>query len=180
MVSKIYRVSGGFYLFAALLLLFLPLPWTGAIFFAGFVHELGHYLAIRVLTGRGAQVRIYSYAAQMPLPEMARWKELVCAMAGPAAGFCLLLTARWLPRAAVIALGQSIYNLMPIYPLDGGRALQCVLDIALPPKTAVYIGNGVANICRCILIILSIYASFRFSLGILPIVFVCMVLFRTK
>ena len=116
----------------------------------------------------------------MQLPEMGRWKELICTLTGAAAGLSLLLVARWLPRTAVVALGQSVYNLMPIYPLDGGSALQSLLSMSLSPPGVRKVCGIVEMFFRGILILLAIYAAFRFNLGILPLVAVCMLLFRIK
>lgn len=180
MVGKRAVISGGFCLIVAAMVLFLPLPWIGAMVLAASVHEMGHYFAIRILCGRGVGVHLYSFAARMPLPEMARWKECVCALAGPLAGLSLLLAARWLPRTAVFALGQSVYNLMPIYPLDGGRALCCLLSMTLPPPKVRRICKAVETACRIVVVLLAVYAAFHFDLGLLPLLAVCLFLFRVK
>ena len=52
----------------------------------------------------------------------------VIALAGPFGGLVLLLTARWLPRLAICGLMQSVFNLLPISPLDGSRAVSAMLQ----------------------------------------------------
>jgi Zn-dependent protease len=54
-------------------------------------------------------------------------QEAFCALAGPMGSFLVLLMSEVLPEAALCGLFQGAYNLLPIYPLDGGRISLCVL-----------------------------------------------------
>ena len=55
-------------------------------------------------------------------------RELLAVLAGPAGSLLLLSLYRVLPRVAVCAAVQGFYNLLPIEPLDGGRALRLCLE----------------------------------------------------
>lgn len=121
-------------LFGALLLLTLPLPWLAAAVTAACVHELGHLLALRLLGAGHSEIRVGCTGAKIHAAFSEPWRELVCAAAGPAGGLLLLLVARWFPRIAVCGLAQSVYNLLPIYPLDGGRMLHSALEEWFPAK----------------------------------------------
>ncbi len=172
--------SGGFCLMLALMLLILPLSWVIAALLAGFVHELCHYAAIRLCGGQAGKIRLYSFAAQIPLPPMSRSKELLCTLAGPFGGLSLLLLARWIPRTAICAAMQSLYNLLPIYPLDGGRALQCVLAMCTKPPTAQKIYRLTQAVCLFCVACVGFYGTFLLHLGLLPILIAGMILVRTK
>lgn len=174
------KISAGAYFILAFLLLVVPLPWLQALIMAAAVHELGHYYAIRLCTGDRSAVRIYSYSALLPLPPMSSKQELLCALAGPFAGLCLLLLGRWLPRTAVCAAAQSIYNLIPIYPLDGGRALRCVLRMCISPPKAAKVETIVAAISRMAVIGLAVYAAFWLELGVFAPLLAVLLLIRTK
>ncbi len=116
----------GVYLWAALLILLLPLPWLVAAIFAAVIHELGHALAIRLCGGKMWAPSVGLRGMKMHTAGLGYGKELVCSLAGPAASLLLVLTYRAFPRLALCALVQGCFNLMPCYPMDGGRSLRCL------------------------------------------------------
>lgn len=174
------RASSGFFLMLAALLLCLPLPWVTAAAVAALVHEGGHYLAICCLSRKKTFISFSAFSARMPLPEMSRGAELLCALAGPVAGLFLVLLARWWPRMALCALGQSVFNLLPIYPLDGGRAFKCALEMRLNPPRVEKVCAVVALVFKVLLMGGSVYAAFFLDLGLLPLLVTVTLLFRLK
>ena len=174
------RISGGMWLMLPAVLLCLPLPWVIAVFLAALVHECGHLLAIYWISGKKASMVISAFSARIPLPEMTCGAEFVCALAGPAAGLFLILLYRWIPRTAICALVQSLFNLLPVYPLDGGRALRCGLEMLIPPVLARKICDAVACVVRVLLAGISIYAAFFWDLGFFSLLVMAVMLFRLK
>lgn len=180
MINKRLKAGGGFYLLLAVLLLGVPLNWIVAVIAAAAVHEMGHYLAICLLSKTGTKVHFLTFSAQMELPTMGAGREVICALAGPAAGLILLLFARWLPKIAVCAFFQSIWNLLPLYPLDGGRCLLCVLKAMFsPPKVRRIYLTVVASAC-ILLAVLAFYAALSLEMGMFPVLLLTLILFRTK
>ena len=129
-------VSGWGCVALALTLLVLPLPWVAAAVLAAAVHELCHYLAIAALGGQVGRSAVGSGGAAMELGCLSPVRELLAAAAGPVGSLSLMLMGRFFPRLALCGLVQGLFNLLPIYPLDGGRILRRALELALPDRAA--------------------------------------------
>ena len=125
-VLKRIRIHEDFYFFTAVLLLLLPLRWIVAAFLAALFHKLGHYGAVRLLGGSVVSGEISCHGAKMTAAPMSPKAELLSVLAGPAASLLLLLLRHLFPRIAICGLIQGVFNLLPIYPLDGGKALRCI------------------------------------------------------
>lgn len=164
-------------LFLALALLLLPLQWVGAAALAAAFHELCHYGAVRLCGGSVRSVTSGIGGVRMEVRGLTEAKELLCALAGPMGSLLLLLLARWIPRTAVCAGFQGLYNLLPVYPLDGGRAVRCVAQLLLPSSIAQRICDWIERACLAGMLLLGIYGCFALHLGLLPLLFaVCAVL----
>ena len=112
------------------------------------LHEFGHALACRSVGGRADQIVLWplggvAYVAPPPRPGAVLWSIA----AGPLVNFVLLLplggvwlwaynsglkqtnpdVVLFLGMAAWMNLGILIFNLFPIYPLDGGQILHALL-----------------------------------------------------
>lgn len=119
----------GILLAAALLLLLLPLRWLTSALIAALIHELGHYCATRLTGGSIHCLRFGLNGAVMEVSGLDVRSELISLLAGPIAGLFPLLTLRMFPSVAICGVVQSIYNLFPIYPLDGGRILYRIIQL---------------------------------------------------
>ena len=157
------------YLMAAVLLLILPLRWLMGWILAAVVHELCHIYAVRVLGGQIYAMKIVAGGAEIELSPMDPWQEFLCAMAGPAGGLLLVLFFPWLPCTGFFALFQSLYNLMPLYPLDGGRAIQCILRKWFGDEKAERFLSRAEDFLISGLLIFGILGMRMWNLGTLPL-----------
>ena len=122
-----FQIESGAFFLLAMGILVLPLDWLFAALLAAAVHELSHYLIARLLGARCLSFRIGMGGAVMEFTEMGRWEELLAAAAGPAGSFLLLVFVSYYPQLAVCGLVQGAFNLLPVWPLDGGRIAVCLL-----------------------------------------------------
>ena len=173
-------VSGGAWIVLAFALVLLPLKWLIAAVVAASFHEHCHIFAIMLMGGEVKSFRVGAGGAEIHTDSMSAGKEFFSTLAGPLGGLCLLFLVRWFPRVAVCAGIQSLYNLLPVYPLDGGRALYCAARWVLPPGKAEIMCEVVCNVCLCGIVILGIYGTVCLHLGFLPVLMALALLIRVK
>lgn len=127
---KKVEMSPGACILAAFLLLIVPLKWLLAAWTAAFFHEMCHIATIRACRGSICEVKVGTGGAVLETSPMTAGKELLCALSGPFGSLLLFALLHRLPELAICGCIQGIYNLLPFYPLDGGRALRCLFSFA--------------------------------------------------
>lgn len=109
----------------------------GVIFVSIVVHELGHAVAMRHYGDRIVEITLYAFGGfARGSSWRTRTEDIIICAAGPAFGAALCLLAWLVDRALApmnpwivftldrfvwINLIWTIFNLLPIYPMDGGR-----------------------------------------------------------
>ena len=114
----------GFFPVLALMLLLFPLRFLVGVLLAALIHELGHLLALKIAGGRVLSIRLRSFGARIEATPMSPGRAALCALAGPAAGALTIFAYKFFPELALAGLVQTVFNLLPVYPLDGGRAMR--------------------------------------------------------
>ncbi|MFI3253566.1 MAG: hypothetical protein R3Y63_04390 [Eubacteriales bacterium] len=97
-------------------------------------HEWGHYWAIRFFGGKVKSIHFTVIGAQMEVPQYFTYtQEFFSALAGPLVNLLFALAlCHFFPLFAGLHLALGLLNLLPLSPLDGGRALSCLLALFLP------------------------------------------------
>lgn len=121
----------------ALLLLLVPLPWLLAAAAAAAFHELCHWAAVKLLGGQVTALHLGAAGAKMEAVLEGRGRQLAAILAGPAGSLALVALCRWMPRLCLCAGIQGLFNLLPLRPLDGGRALELAVLAWCPRHGAV-------------------------------------------
>jgi len=161
------RLHGSFLLLAAVYVVFQllsagPLA-AGAALLAGvavfgsvLLHEMGHAAMARFYGIRTHSITLYPFGGLAALdrePETPRAEALV-ALAGPAVNFVLAalavpLVALGLPGAQLLLglnLVLGIFNLLPAFPMDGGRILRAWWSLKLGRTAATIKALRVARV----------------------------------
>ena len=118
----------------ALALLILPLSILSSFLVAGAVHECCHWLALRWSDVPVYKISIGPIGSAMETEPMEAGREVLCALAGPLGSFLLVAGYQFFPEIALCGLLQGAFNLLPIYPMDGGRILRGTLQILKIPR----------------------------------------------
>ena len=114
------------------------------------VHEMGHALSARAFGAGPISIALHGLGgATRHRRTGVWWKEVLIILAGPGAGFvlaavCALLLLAPLPAAAMgvielavlLNIAWGIFNLLPLFPMDGGQALAYGLQSVVNPLTA--------------------------------------------
>lgn len=110
----------------------LPLRLLIAACAAAVIHECCHLLALLAFRVQIFKIEIRAGGARIQTAPMTPGKEFLCAAAGPAGSFLCLLMFRHFPLLALCGFMQGLYNLLPIYPMDGGRMVHCAAKRCVP------------------------------------------------
>ncbi len=168
-----FSVKTNTYIYLTILLFTVPLRWIISWLIAIVFHEFSHWLAVKLCGGKVYKLEIGLGGADMQcsnMPERYRFLAILC---GPIGGLLLACLGRWIPRVALCSFFLSLYNLLPLLPLDGGRAL-CIL---LRGSKWFFLFQ---NIFLIFMILLAIFCAFYLKLGLLPVVVVAILYVKCR
>lgn len=168
-----FRMDPRLCILICVLIFLVPLTWLLAWVVAVCFHELCHWVAVKLYGGNIPGISIGLGGANMECIDLSDKAYLISVLAGPAGGLTLGLLGRWLPRLAICSWLLSVYNLLPVQPLDGGQALR----ILIKDDTAFSI---LEQIFLIIISVLAVCASLFMNLGLLPLIVAVSVWVRSR
>lgn len=144
--------------------------FTLAIFICVFLHELGHALAARKYHIQTKDITLLPIGGVARLERMPDkpLQELIVALAGPAVNLAIVLVLfivlnltrmpadlsvithvdanNFLLSLAIINLWLALFNLIPAFPMDGGRVLRALLSLRLKRTLATQIAGRIGQV----------------------------------
>lgn len=164
-------ISAGALLLGALIYCTASFSELAAILAPVIVHELGHILTLRLYGLRIRRVsadlcglRIEYGGVCAPLGHVAS------ALAGPAAGLAYAFAASWMARrtgnevltlSSGVSLLLSLFNLLPILPLDGGRVFSLLVTELLGGRRGDRLTKTVSLTLAAALLAAGLYLMWR-------------------
>ena len=164
------EVQTGFLLFLAAYYFIDPAHTFWPFCIASALHEGGHILALRCNGVSIQSICLKSSGTVIRVGELSYRQELLVTMAGPLVNVLLFLsTLRQFPPFALINLGLFCYNMLPLYPLDGGRMLRALLRLSLSHGIATGVEQGIGALCLLLLGGASAYLTCVLHAGLWPV-----------
>lgn len=177
-------------LFAIPACLFLPLSALSAATLAFLLHETSHLVCAKRLGFSVSELKLLPFGASMRM----EWErhdpngEALVSLAGPVANLtaaaCVALLLHFTadPFRPMITflyanLCLGIWNLLPIFPMDGGRVLLSMLERSVSPAKA-RLWVGLVSVGMCVsLTAAAAYVGWKYAaFETLPIASVCVLL----
>lgn len=168
-MNRGFALSPGAMLVLSLIYFFGGVSSLGAVLLSASVHELGHAAAIKLCGGKVKKLRFdLSGLCMIGAGTYSAAWEIFILLAGPIAGLALAFacsrlgsdcTNDFLLRTAGISLALTIYNMLPALPLDGGRALNILLNCFMCAEKAESAMHGISLMTAFLLAAAGVYAS---------------------
>jgi Zn-dependent protease len=147
-----------------------------ALFGCVVLHEVGHALAARYYGIETRDITLYPVGGVASLERMPErpWQEIVIALAGPAVNVVIALgilagvlagnylvpdgwstsdanlAEMFLKQLLEINLLLAAFNLIPAFPMDGGRVLRALLSFGMPRVDATRAAVGVGSVLAAV------------------------------
>lgn len=172
-------VSASFVAFLCAYYYFDPMGSFVPFVCAAALHELGHCCALLLCGVKIQKICLRAFGTQIETESMSYGRELLCAMAGPAVNFgLLLLFTQKMPLFALVNLCLLGYNLLPIFPLDGGRMLRALLSMLLPLPAVILLERLIGGICLAALVCGCCYLTCVWHAGLWPTLVAAVLILR--
>ena len=148
--------------------LFLALGLAIVLLASIVLHELGHSLTARCFGCETRYITLTVIGGCASLEQMPRkaWQEFLTAAAGPFVSFILgvafIVASLFMPEGSILGLlfwcggqmniGLGLFNLLPGFPMDGGRIFRSTMRLFMTRTKATYAAMVVGRIAAAFLV----------------------------
>lgn len=123
------------------------------------IHEISHAITGIILGLKLRNFEVLPFGFKITFEEFKFYKKmqrkkLLVALAGPLTNLIIMVFAIIFKLHTDIIYSNliiALFNLIPIYPLDGGRIVKAILNTKLTPQKSNFILNKISNITIIIL-----------------------------
>jgi len=174
--------------------MFIEIGFVMGIFVCVVLHELGHALAARGFGIRTRDITLLPIGGVARLERMPEkpLQELWVAVAGPLVNVVIaatllvgivlatglriapnldLLSGNLVVRLMAVNVALVVFNMIPAFPMDGGRVLRAILATAMPFVKATRVAAGVGQVLAIVFALVGIWIGQPFLLFIALFVF---------
>ena len=165
------KINLNVFLFVPLFILTNQIELYALVMLFALIHELGHLLCGVILDfevenfeimplGFSVEFKpnVKDYNKKIMKSNILTVKKLCINLAGPMANFIIIIVSYLFKLQDIIIFSNLIIliiNMIPIYPLDGGRVLKNVLKLLLGNQKALKCTNTISNVAVIMLTIIS-------------------------
>lgn len=128
-----------------------------------FIHELSHMLVGILLGLKPKSLHIMPFGLSIVFEDLSsrklvEYKKILVTLAGPMSNLVIILITSFLninislkENIIFANILIAIFNMLPIYPLDGGRIINSLLNLRFEKELCVKIVNRISNIVMIII-----------------------------
>ena len=161
-------------------------------FFFIALHEISHLIVVKIMNIRTGDFRLHCLGATLEIKDydsLSLKEQIVICLAGPV--FNILMSIiffiifyffrnDFLLMIMEVNLALAVFNIMPMYPLDGFKLLVSIFSLKLSCIHANKVSNAISYIVNIIFIIISmLFLIHRNISGIFIIIICCFSIFKT-
>ena len=195
-----FKVDLKIFLFLILFYITGQLGEYAVILILAFVHELGHLLAGIILGMKPAKLELKPYGISILFKinpndynkkiakgNLLELKKAIVACAGPVTNLIIIIITinlRLNIFTSLLIIYSNIlliiFNLIPMYPLDGGRIVKSLIYLFLGKKKAEKYTNNISFIFLIIVTFMGSVATFYFENMAIFLIIICLWLIYIK